>query len=254
MDNFFDFTSDEQFNLNEEYSKLEETKLETPNERKIKDAQHIIDEIGVKYVEVTSLEQFEKLYQNIETFLSKYRTDSPEVEQMTTSDRTKLFGYAITMHKQFENIYQNLKFNFEISREEWHFIFNVLNNKLRYNGNEVFNFWQLKIDFLDSTEYQFKNLPKEIESAILTTAVRNLILLSHLLMKHEETAGNKSFYHFKNILYEIAQMTKLFNAYGVMAERLGNKMQQWINVLNDLDRMNDEVQRIEDFNAEAEKS
>lgn len=249
---FFNFNSDAQFDLHQEYSKLEETKIETANERKIKDAEVIIKELGSKYIEGASLDEFEKNFLNIETFLSKYRTDAPEVEQMTTGERTKLFGYAISMQKQFENIYQNLKFNFEISKEEWHFIFNVLNNKLRYNGNEVFNFWQLKVDFLDSTENQIKNLPKEIDSIVVTTAVRNLVLLSHLLMKHEETAGNKSFYHFKNILLEIAQMTKLFNAYGVMSERLGNKMTQWINVLNDMDNMQDD-NRIETLNAEVEE-
>lgn len=246
---FFDFKSEGQFNLHEEYSKLEEAKIETPNERKIKDAQHVIKELGVKYVEGSSLDEFEKNFENLETFLSRFRTDSPEVENMSTQERTKLFGYAITMQKQFENIYQNLRFNFEMTRDEWHFVFNVLTNRLKYNGNEVFNFWQLKIDFLDSVDGQFKSLPKEIDSVILTTAVRNLILLSHLLMKYEESAGNKSFYHFKNILFEIAQMTKLFNAYGVMAERLGNKMTQWINVLGDMDNLSDDA-RIEKLNSE----
>lgn len=245
--NYFDFNSEDEFNLDEEYSKLNTTNLEVPNEKKVTDAEHIIHDLGSKYVEGASLDKYETLYANIETFLRKYRTDSDEVTMMTKEDRDKLFGYGITMFKEYEHIYQNMVFSFELSSEEWHFIDNVLNKRMKYNGQEVFNYWQLRVDLLDNLTQQFKELPKEIPGLVVTTSVKNLILMSHLLMKHEENAGgNKSFMHFKNILFEIAQMTKLFNAYGVMAERLSNKFNQWINALNAIDGYNDESERVQE--------
>lgn len=252
---FFDFNSGEEFNLQEEYLKLTQTeeKLINPGDKKIKDAEQIILEDGAKYVEGSSLDKYEKFYANLETFLKKYRTDVEEVYNMTTKDRNKLFGYAINIFKNYEYVYQNMVFNFELSKEEWHFIDNVLNKKMKYNGKELFNYWQLRIDFLDKMTEQFKNLPNEIPSLVVNTSVKNMILLSHLLMKHEESAGgNKSFYHFKNILFEIAQMTKLFNAYGVMSERLNNKFNQWINALNELDGYNNEDMRIKNMNPDQE--
>jgi len=246
---FFDFNSDNEFNLNEEYSKVD-TKVVTPSERKANDAEQIIFELGKKYVEGLSLDKYEMLYSNLEIFLKKYQTDSDNVTQMTKGDRDKLFGYAITMFKEYEHTYQNLALNFELSKEEWHFIDNALSKKMKYNGQEIFNYWQLKIDFLDMLENQFKQLPKEVPGIVVTTSVRNMILMSHLLMKHEENGSTRSFYHFKDILFEIAQMTKLFNAYGVMSERLSNKFNQWINALNAIDGYNNEETRINDMTQE----
>lgn len=248
---FFDFNSENEFNLDEEYSKINTKAVSTPSDRKINDAEEIIHEFGGKYVEGLSLDKYETLYQNLEIFLRKYQTDSDVVTSMSKSDRDKLFGYGMSMFKEYEQVYQNLVLNFELSREEWHFIDNALSKKMKYNGNEIFNYWQLKIDFLDILENQFKNLPKEIPGLVVTTSVRNMILMSHLLMKHEESAGgNKSFYHFRNVLFEIAQMTKLFNAYGVMSERLSNKFNQWINALNGIDGYNNEETRIEEMSKE----
>lgn len=245
--NFFDFNSENEFNLSEEYSKLSTEKTLTPGDKKIKDAEHIILELGKKYVEGLSLDKYETMYSNIESFLKKYRTDSKDVEKMSKEDRDKLFGYCITMFREYEQHYQDMVFNFELSREEWNFVHNVLSRKMKYNGQEVFNYWELKVNFLDNLESQFKELPKEIPSIVVTTSVKNLILMSHLLMKHEENVGsnNKNFYNFRNVLFEIAQMTKLFNAYGVMSERLSNKLNQWINAINAIDGYNDENERIE---------
>lgn len=253
--NFHNFDSDEKFDLQGEYSKLAETaeKIVTPQDQKISDAETIINELGSKHVEGLSLDNYENLYNNINAFLDQYSTDSENVTIMTKEDRDKLFGYAINMYKQYEYLYQNLTFSFEVSAEEWHFIDNVLNKKLKYNGNELFNYWQLRIDFLDPVGKQFKELPDEIPGLVINTSVKNMILLSHLLMKHEESGNTKSFYHFKNLLFEIAQMTKLFNAYGVVAERISSKFNTWVNTLNALDGFNDETMRInnmEDVEAE----
>ncbi len=246
---FFDFNSENEFNLDEEYSKLDTNKsVETPTDKKNKDAENIILDLGKKYVEGASLDKYETLFGNLDIFLKKYQTDSENVESLSKEDRDKLFGYGITMFKEYEQTYQNLMLNFELSKEEWHFIDNVLSKKMKYNGQEIFNYWQLKIDFLEQLESQFKSIPKDIPSLIVTTSVRNMILMSHLLMKHEESAGgNKSFHHFRNVLFEIAQMTKLFNAYGVMSERLSSQFNQWINALNAIDGYNDEGSRISEM-------
>jgi len=244
---FHDFNSDEEFNLLEEYSNLNMKKIDTPDEQKVTDAETIITDLGNKYVDGSSLDKYEALYGSLNAFLIKYKTENKSVISMTRNERDKLFGYSVSMYKEYENIYQNLLFNFELSQDEWHFIENVLNKKMKYNGQELFNYWQLRVDFLDPTAEKFKKVPKEIPSLVLTTSVKNMILLSHLLMTHEETGNTKSFYHFKNILLEIASMTKLFNAYGVMSERLSKKFSEWVNALNAIDGYNDETVRMSEI-------
>jgi len=241
--NFFNFRSGEEFNLDDEYKNMFGTNdfvISNPNEDKLKDAENIIGEYGGKYVEIFSLKQYEDAFININEFLSKFRTDSDDVKNMKKEGRDKLFGYGKELFKYYQDKYSGLNFNFEITREEWHYIDNILNRKLSYNGQELFNYWELYTKFLGPTNEMVKELPKQLESFIPKISIQNLILISHLLMTHEEKGGTKSFHNFRTILTETAQMTKLFNAYGVMLERSTNRFNNWVNSLNAMDGFNND--------------
>ena len=59
-------------------------------------------------------------------------------------------------------------------------------------------------------------------------------------MKWEEKGGTENFHHFRNILTEVAKMTRLFNAYGVILERVTNSFNNWVNALNAMDNLNND--------------
>lgn len=240
---FFDFNSGEKFNLEEEYSTLfgeGEPKQLNPNESKVKDAESIIDEYGAKYIERASLVDYEKVFLNINEFLIQFQTDSQEVINMTKSDRDKLFGYGKELFKTYESVYSDLKFNFELSVKEWNYIDHTLTKKLSYNGQELFNYWELYVKFIEPTRNMVEKLPKTSETFVPICSIQSLILISHLLMKHEEKASTDSFHYFRTTLTEIAKMTRLFNAYGVMLERITNRFNHWINALNAMDGFNND--------------
>lgn len=240
---FFDFSSTETFDLNEEYKKMFDDgkiEIENPNETKLKDAENIINELGAKYLEGLSLQKYETAFINLSEFLKKFRVDSEEVTKMTEEERSKLFGYGKELFKEYQNCYGKLDFNFEISVKEWNFIEHTLTKKLSYNGQELFNYWELYMKFIKPTKDIVDNLPKGLDSFIPVCSVQSMILLSHLIMKHEEKASTESFHHFRTVLTEIAKMTKLFNAYGVMLERLTNRFNHWVNALNAMDGYNDD--------------
>lgn len=240
--NFFDFKSEEKFDLNDQYKLLfgdEGFKSENPNESKLKDAEKIIED-SIKYVEFSSLERYEKSFLNLNEFLVKFRTDSEDVKNMTKEDRDKLFGYGKELFSYYQKQYSSLNFNFELSIKEWNFIDHTLTRKLSYNGQELFNFWELFVKFIEPTRETASKLPKGTESFISICSIQSLILLSHLLMKHEEKGSTDSFHYFRVTLGEIAQMTKLFNAYGVMLERITNRFNHWVNALNAIDGFNND--------------
>ena len=60
-------------------------------------------------------------------------------------------------------------------------------------------------------------------------------------MKHEEKGSTESFHHFRNVLTEVAKMTRLFNAYGVMLERTTSRFNNWVNSINAMDGFNNDV-------------
>jgi hypothetical protein len=240
---FFDFNSGAEFNLGEEYKSLfkEDTfKAENPNEAKLKDAEKIIVELGAKYVEGLSLQKYENIYMNLTEFLNKFRIDSDEVKNMTKEDRDKLFGYGKELFASYQNQYSNLYFNFELSIKEWNYMFNTLTKKISYNGQELFNYWELFMKFIGPTKEMADKLPKQLETFVPICSIQSLILLSHLLMKHEEKGSTDSFHYFRTVLTEIAKMTRLFNAYGVMLERTTNHFNNWVNALNVMDGFNND--------------
>ena len=239
----FDFTGNQQFDLNAEYDALfqdEQYKPANANEAKLKDAEDIINEFGGLYLESTSLSSYENAYNNLNEFLTRFRTDSDEVIAMTESDRSKLFGYGKELFSSYNAKYSSICFNFELSRNEWKYIEHTLTKKLSYNGNEIFNFWELYTKFIAPTNTIFKDLPKTIESFTPVSSIHSFVLLYHLLMKHEEKGGSDSFNYFRIVLAEIGKMTKLFNAYGVILERVTNQFQNWVNSINIMDGYNND--------------
>ena len=245
---FFDFKSNEKFDLNAEYSAMfgtDEFIPKNPNEAKLKDAENIIEEFGGKYIEGLSLQRYEETFLNLKEFLYKFRTDSEDIKNMNKSDRDKLFGYGKELFQSYQNQYSALEFNFELSLKEWNYIVNTLTKKMSYNGQELFNYWELYMKFIEPTNNIAKQLPKNLESFVPICSIQSLILLSHLLMKWEEKGSTESFYHFKDILAEVAKMTRLFNAYGVILERVTNRFNNWVNSLNVMDGYNND-DRIDD--------
>ena len=91
---FFNFTTDENFNLEDEYNKINQVPLQTENEKKISDAENIIDQIGSRYIEFSSLQKFEELHKSLESFLIKFSTENEDVVVMTAEQRDKLYGYG----------------------------------------------------------------------------------------------------------------------------------------------------------------
>jgi len=238
---FFDFKSEEKFDLNEEYSKLfgEEIKSINPDEVKLKEAEDIIKEMGSKYLEYDSIQHYEESFINLNEFLIKFRVDSEEVKNMTKEDRDKLWAYGKELFTYYQDQYKELKFNFELTIKEWNYIDNTLSKKLSYNGQELFNFWELYKQFIQPTrEIANQMIKQKIESFIPTCSIQSLVLLSHLLMKHEEKGSTEGFHNFRNVLTEVGQMTKLFNAYGVILERIANRYNNWVNALNAMDGYN----------------
>lgn len=248
---FFNFNGDETFDLNVEYTKLfvdgENNKI-SQNDNKIKDAEKIISETGQKYIESVSLQKYETLFTNLDLFLNRFKTDSEEVKSMTKEDRDKLFGYGRELFSTYQTQYSSLNFNFELSIKEWNYMDNILTKKLSYNGNELFNFWELFTKFIDPTRNYIKSLPKGIESFVPVCSIQSLVLVSHLLMKHEEKGSTDHFFYFKNVLTEVGLMTRLFNAYGVVLERYTNMFNNWVDALNFMDGFNN-IDRIDDTEA-----
>lgn len=249
---FFDFSSDTEFDLNAEYSALfkeDNLKPINPDESKLKDAEEIIKELGGLYMETTTLMNYEKAFVNFNEFLAKFNIEKDIVKNMSKIERDKLFGYAKELFMFYQTKYGELAFNFELSLKEWHYVEHTLNKKLSYNGQEMFNYWELYTKFIQPTSEIANKLPKTLESFVPVCSIQSLILLSHLLMKHEEKGGSESFKHFKNVLTEVAKMTKLFNAYGVVLERMSKQFDNWVNALNAMDEYYESsaVRKIDDI-------
>ena len=71
-------------------------------------------------------------------------------------------------------------------------------------------------------------------------------------MKHEEKGSTDHFFYFKNVLTEVGQMTRLFNAYGVILERYTNMFNNWVDALNAMDGYNN-IDRIDETSTDSQQ-
>ena len=238
---FFDFTANQEFNLDEEYKKLfntEELIKVNPANKELADAEDIIKKEGPNYVEATTLANFENKLQNATEFFKKYGVETDTVKTMTRSDRDKLFGYGKELYNSLKEAYETIEFNFEMTPKEFAFLEHTMTKKLTYNGNEIFTYWELYSNWIEPTIRAAKQLPKDLPSFVPSIPVRQLVLLQHLIFKHEEKGSEQSFYSFRKIVFELAKMTKIFNAYGVLVVRVENRFKHWIDALGAMDGLN----------------
>lgn len=224
-----DFSSEENFDIEENYQYLEELEKEH-NDMKSQEAEYLIRDEAPKYLKEEDIVELEKIRQNLYSLMRKYDVNSDIIKDVKTN-RTKLFAIASFMFKSFQNSLNELIFKFELTNKECVFLFRVLKHKLEYDSNEILNMVEVKDTFLD--KYGDMEKLKGDGDVELTISIKSLVLLHHLISKYSVKGVNEEFYLFRDILIKIANMIKVFNSYGVLSKRLYDNFDLWNSVLSD---------------------
>lgn len=224
------FSGDKELNLDESYEMI--TVLERENKlAKTLEAENIISELEDLYVDSDFKEKLNKSFDNVKSFIKKYNIEKDEIKNMTEEEKTKLFAIGSFINKNVGYLLNELEFSISLTREEYKFVSTAVEQKLSYDGNEVFNIIELDAKYLKKWKEIDKSLGKQVPSFIVNIDIRNVVMLYHFLGRHTVKGLGREFYIFASVLKKIADTNKLYNAYNILKERLSTDFSIWTGAM-----------------------
>lgn len=226
-----DFTSDGEINLDESYEMISLVERESKANKAL-EAENIIDELGSQYLESEFLSKLNKAFDNMKAYIKKYDIETSELKSMSDGDKTKIYAIGSFLNKNVGYLLNDLLFNITLTRDEYKFLSSAIEQKLSYDGNDVFNIIELNERFLKEWKQIDKSLSKEVPQFVVNIDIKNVVMLYHFLGKHSVKGLAKEFYIFAGVLQKIANTNKLFNAYNIIKDRLNVDFSIWVGAMD----------------------
>jgi hypothetical protein len=221
---------DLQFDYNVYYEAIEKISNKN-NNLKQEEAENVVGEFAVKFVDESFVEELNKKRESIKDYIRKYDPNSEIIKDMKVHDVDKvyvIFNYLLNSYIQYLN---QMAFNLELTKEEFKFLNKVLTQTIEYDGDEVFNYTEFIESFWDSAKEEVEK-DKSKESYVFKIDIKKILLLHHLIKGHKVKGITNEFRQFRSILYKIAQTNRIFNAYNIIVDRLKEDAKLWGSALD----------------------
>jgi hypothetical protein len=225
-----DFSTEDEINMEESYEMLSVVERENKISKTL-EADNVIKELEDIYVDVDYKEKLNKSFENVKSYMRKYSIEKDEIKSLSDEEKTKIFAIGSFLNKNVGYLINELQFSINITREEYKFIATAIEQKLTYDGNEVFNIIQLNEKYLKEWKKIDKSLPNQVPNFIINVDIKNVVMLYHFLGKHTVKGLGKEFYTFASVLQKIADTNRLFNAYNILKERLNVDFSFWTGAM-----------------------
>ena len=111
-------------------------------------------------------------------------------------------------------------------------------SEVKYNGDEVFNFSELYKKFWSNVQEKVAD-DKLAETYTFTVDIKLILILHHLIKGHTVMGKTHDFYYFQSILFQIAKINKLFNAYNIIIERIKSDRELWGSAMDEIMKSKD---------------
>jgi hypothetical protein len=227
-----DFTSDEKFNVHEYYSVLE--KIAKKNESaKNEEAEHIVDEQAKSMIDGEFIEELVKKRKTVEAFIRKYDPNLESTKELELLDVDKVYAISNYLLNSYIQYVNEMKFIVEFDKLEVKFLNKILLNEISYNGDEVFNYAELYNNFWKEAKERYET-EKDTETFIFKVSIKSILILHHLIKGYTVKGRTDDFRYFQNILFKIAKINKLFNAYNIIIERIKRDREIWGNAIEEI--------------------
>jgi hypothetical protein len=228
----FDFSTEKEFDIEGYHELVETLKDNTEDDSmkelvKLREAKNIIEKTAKEFLDPDFVDKYTQEERNLMNMIKKFDPNLDEVKKLTEKQKDKIYDIAQYLFNGFQKKLNELTFIFPLTYDERKFIFNVFNNKLEYDQNEVFQLKDLKDNYLDIDFKQNEN-----KEYITYINVNDIIIFYHLIAKYKVKGINKDHYEYLQVLTKIGERIKLFNAYNVIVQRLSNDFKIWGGALS----------------------
>jgi len=232
-----DFNTTEEFDVQGYYGALE--RIAKKNESaKNEEAESIVDEQAKTMIDGEFVEELVKKRKTVESFIRKYDPNNESIKDLELNDVDKIYAISNYLLNSYIQYVNEMKFIFEMDRLEVKFLNRILLNEIDYNGDEVFNYAELYNNFWKDAKERYET-EKDTEKFIFKVSIKNILILHHLIKGYSVKGRTQDFVYFQNILFKIAKVNKLFNAYNIIIERIKGDREIWGNALDEIIKMKD---------------
>lgn len=177
--------------------------------------------------------ELEKKRDQVENFIRTYDPNKEIVKNLKETDVDKIYTICNYLLNSYVEYVNDMKFNFKLTVQEYKFLNKILNREIEYNADEVFNYTELMSSFWVNVTNAY-NLNKDKSEFELVANIKETLILHHLIKNYKVKGITTDFITFKSILYKIAQINKLFNAYSIIIERIKGDQQLWGTALDEV--------------------
>jgi len=141
------------------------------------------------------------------------------------SEKDELYNNAQVIWKQYSDLLQDTKYNFNLNKSQWKFLTDLILTKLEYDVNTVFLAIELTdlFDTMKSTKYsdEYQLFPFQVNATEVT-------YIYHLISTYKIKGLTKDAYVFSQILRKIGDVSKVFNYYETLGKNLSSDVQDWV--------------------------
>jgi hypothetical protein len=232
-----DFGKVEDFNVGEYYTALE--KIATQNANfKNEEAESIVSQDAKSMIDESFVKELEEKRNVVESFIRKYDPNKQEVADMELEDVDRVYAISNYLLNAYIQHVNEMKFNVEFSKQEAKWLNKVLLGEIEYNGDEVFNFNELYNNFWKMAQEKMEE-DKSAESYVFKVSIKSILILHHLIKGHSVKGRTNDYLYFSSILFKIAKVNKLFNAYNIIIERIKSDRELWGNSIDEVVKSKD---------------
>lgn len=232
-----DFSSDENFDIEESYKNVCEFE-EMQEKSKLSKEDEIIDYLGSKYVEPEFYEKINKLRKNIKNYLKKYDVNSDYIKSILDNnpeddELNRLFGIVKFMLNTFNRTVEDLNFVFRFSKKEYNMVNDILTKKSEVSGQEVL--LQGMNNLIEEIN-KWKDIYKETQGdeLHLPLSMNSTYLMYHFLSKKTVKGFSEQFYTLRSIMAKLKEASDVFEAYKTVSERLKTDFSIWCGAITPL--------------------
>lgn len=225
-------SSDKEFNVQEYYTALE--KIAKRNENlKNEEAETIVDEQAKEMIDNRFIDELKSKRKTVENFIRKFDPNLESTKELEIKDVDKIYAISNYLLNSYIQYVNEMKFVFILTKQEYKFLNKVLMGEIEYNGDEVFNFAELYKNFWKGVQEKAEE-DKSAEEYTFTVEIKMLLILHHLIKGHTVKGRTNDFTFFQSILFKIARINKLFNAYNIIIDRIKSDRELWGSALDEI--------------------
>ena len=140
-------------------------------------------------------------------------------------EKDALYLYAQKIWQEYSDLLQETKYNFNLNRNQFKFLKNLLVTKMQYDVNTVFIALELEELLNNSDSFKYVN---DYQLNSIQANATEITYIYHLIATHKVTGITKDARTFAEILRKIGDVSKVFNFYETSGKNLASDVQDWV--------------------------